>query len=306
MRVAFLGTAGFGIPTLEALHSSPHEVVGVVTGPDKQAGRGRKLKPSAVRVIAESLGLNVLTPKNLKNKEFIASFSALKPDAAVVVAFRILPPEVFNIPKSGTLNIHPSLLPAYRGPAPINWAIINGEEETGISIIKISDRIDAGGVLLQKRFSLLPDETAGELSERLANAGGKMMLEVLNNLASSTLTPLSQDESLVTRAPKLKKEDGHINWNQPAAIVYNHIRGVTPYPGAYTLLGKQWFKLYLPSVVPGTGIPGEILEVDKTLTVACSDKAISFMEIQRQGKKRMSVSDFRRGYDLPPGTILGE
>ncbi len=306
MRVAFLGTADFGIPALQALLQSEHEVVGVVTGADKPAGRGRKLIPTPVKQVAEQAGLPVLTPGRFKDPAFLQAYNEWQPDAAVVVAFRILPPEVFDLPTLGTLNIHPSLLPAYRGPAPLNWALINGEKETGVSIIRISRKVDAGGVLLQRRIELHPLETASALSERLAPIGGEMVLEALAGIEHNRLSPIEQDESNVTKAPKLTKEDGLLDWTRPALEVHNRARGVTFWPGAYTFHEGLPLKLYCSRPVEGMGKPGEVLETGRSLVIACGDGAVSFGEIQKQGKKRMEAEAFFRGATMKSGDILGK
>ncbi len=302
MRVAFLGTAEFAVPTLRGLLESDHEVVGVVTGPDKPAGRGRRLRPTPVKRVAEAAGLPLLTPSRLKDPAFLADFTSRRPDVAVVVAFRILPRELFTLPPHGTLNVHPSLLPRYRGPAPVNWALINGERETGVSIIRISETVDAGGLLLQEKVAVDPLETAGELAARLASLGAMMTLRALEGLAEGSLVPLPQDDSLVTRAPKLVKEDGRIDWSRSALEVHNRVRGVDPWPGAYGTLSGRMLKLFRsrPLEHP-SGQPGEILEAGGELVVACGAGAVAFAEVQLAGKKRMQVSDFLRGFRLAVG-----
>jgi len=306
MRVAFLGTSPFAVPTLDALLASEHEVVGVVTGPDKPAGRGRSLKPTPVKMRAIEAELPVLTPEKLKDPEFLKAYSEWKADAAVVVAFRILPKEVFDLPKYGTLNLHPSLLPRYRGPAPLNWAIINGDSETGISVIRIAKKVDAGGVVLQKSTPLSENENADQLARRLAPIGGQMIVDALDSVVAGTLKPIPQDEALVTKAPKLSKEDGLIDWNSSAENVHNRIRGVFPWPGAYTFLNGKVLKLYDSFLSDLKGETGEICSVGSELIVACGKGSIGFREVQLQGKKRMSVSDFIKGHPLEKALILGK
>lgn len=312
MRLAFLGTAPFAVPVLEALTASKHEVAVVVTGPDKPAGRGRKSHSTPVKLSALEAGLTVLTPSTPRDPKFIHEFRALGLDAAAVVAYRILPPEVFDAPRLGTLNVHPSLLPKYRGPAPIQWALINGDTETGISIIRITDAVDAGGVVLQRRVPVDPDETAGQLAERLAPLGGELVLEALSGLAAGTLKPLPQNEAEVTRAPKLSKEDGLIDWSQNAKSVHNRIRGVTPWPGAYTILpdGKvlKLFESRAESNCEGKSA-GEVIragERGESLKIACGEGAVHIHQVQLEGKRRMTAGEFLRGYDLPSGTRLGQ
>lgn len=307
MRVAFLGTAGFAVPVLDRLLESGHEVVGVVTGPDKPAGRGRKLTPTPVKRRALDEGLSILTPLRLKDPEFLEAYAAWKPEAAVVVAYRILPPQVFDLPPLGTLNVHPSLLPRYRGPAPLNWALINGDTVTGVSIIRITETVDAGGVVLQQREEIHPFETVADLGERLAKVGGEMVVRALEGLQAGSLKPIEQNEAQVTRAPKLAKEDGLIDWSRTALQVHNRVRGVIPWPGAYSFHQGKTIKLYGSRPEVGhSGRPGQILRADDRLTVACGEGAVSFGEVQLQGKKRMQVEEFLRGYELKPGDHLGE
>jgi methionyl-tRNA formyltransferase len=312
VRIAFLGTAPFAVPALEALIASAHEVAVVVTGPDKPAGRGRKLRPTPVKECAVTAGIPVMTPAGPRDPRFIQEFHSLELDAAVVVAYRILPPEVFDAPRLGTLNIHPSLLPKYRGPAPIQWTLINGETETGVSIIRITETVDAGGVVRQKRISVNPDENAGQLAERLAPLGAEMILEALAGLEAGTLKPLPQDETEVTRAPKLSKEDGLIDWSGDARSVHNRIRGVTPWPGAYTFLPDGRVLKVFESRIESEGgkaSPGEVIggvQGEDHLSIACGEGTLGFHEVQLEGKRRMTVGEFLRGYDLPQGTRLGQ
>lgn len=312
VRIAFLGTAQFAVPALEALIASKHDLVAVVTGPDKPAGRGRKLHPTPVKQVAAEAGIPVMTPPGPRDPQFISDFCALELDAAVVVAYRILPPEVFDAPRLGTLNIHPSLLPRYRGPAPIQWALINGDEETGVSIIRITETVDAGGVVLQERVHIHPEEDAAKLSDRLAVFGGRMALQALDGLEAGSLKPLQQDESQVTRAPKLTKEDGQIDWNRDGLSVHNLIRGVTPWPGAMTTLpdgkGLKLFESRYEYDSEGAA-PGEVIrstERQEYLKIACGEGAIRVLEVQLEGKRRMTVGEFLRGYDLSSGSLLGQ
>ncbi len=299
MRVALLATADFAIPALKALISSSHQVVGVITGPDQPSGRGQKVQATPVKSAAKSLHLPILTPERFKDPTFLAEYASWRPDLAVVAAFRILPPQVFDLPPLGTLNIHPSLLPELRGPAPIPWALIQGKTETGVSIIRITNRVDAGGVLLQRRVTIDPDETAGQLASRLAEIGAELLLETIERLNWGTLLPIPQDENAVTKAPKLAKDDGRIDWSQDALTVHNRVRGVTPNPGAFTFLDNSLIKLSHSRLSDGGGNPGEILSItDSRLVVACSKGAVEFSEIQRSGKRRLTIEEFFRGYHL--------
>ncbi len=307
MRLSLLATGSFAVPVLERIaKAGRHDLVGVVTGPDKPTGRGLRLHPTPIRIAVENLGLPVLTPPRLKDPEFIESYRAWNPEAAVVVAFRILPQEIFDLPPYGTLNIHPSLLPRYRGPAPINRALINGEDRTGVSIFRITSEVDAGGLLLQRTIDIEPNATAEDLAAVLAPMGADLVLEALDGLAAETLKPIPQNESEVSKAPKLTREDGRIDWMKPAIEVHNRVRGVQPWPGAFTELDEKTLKLFRSRVDERiSGPPGQVLTVGEELIVACGDHAVVFSEVQLEGKKRMPVSDFLRGYPLKPGTALG-
>ncbi len=304
MRVAFLGTGAFGLPALEALIGSDHQVVGVVTGPDKRSGRGRKSTPTIIKAAALDAGLPILTPNSFRNREFLEAYTAWKPDVAIVVAFRILPRLLFDIPTHGTLNIHPSKLPLYRGPAPIPWALMDGVKETAVSIFRITEKVDAGGLLLQSDVTIDPDETTGSLSQRLAPIGGELTIKAIDQLEKSELKPLPQDDNLATKARKLVKEDGLIDWNRPAIEVHNLTRGVTPWPGAQSRLGKIGVKFFESTPVMGKGQPGEIIQSGEELVVACGDIAVAFRSLQREGKRRMTASELGRGFDLSPGKVF--
>ncbi|MCB2199009.1 methionyl-tRNA formyltransferase [bacterium] len=309
MRLAFFGTAGFALPILDRLLASDHEVVGVVTGPDKPVGRGRKLTPTVIKQRALDEGLPVLTPERLKDQDFLDDYAEWEPEVAVVVAFRILPREVFDLPRHGTLNVHPSLLPKYRGPAPLNWAIIKGERETGVSIIRISEKVDGGGVVLQDRFPLDPTITAGELSEKASKLGADLIVEALEGLEESRLKPIPQDEAMVTKAPKLSRDDGKIDWTQSAHDIHNLVRGLHPWPGAFTTLRGKTIKLFDSHVINewSKGRPGQVIKVDEEgLYVVTGDGIIVFRELQLEGKRQMGAHDLARGLDQLKRGRLGD
>ena len=237
MRIVFMGTPDFAVPSLEALIKSDDRVIGIVTQPDRPKGRGQQLTPSPVKVIAEHEHLPVLQPTKMKDPAFLAELSAWKPDLIAVAAFgRILPPAILSLPPRGCINVHGSLLPKYRGAGPIQWALINGENETGITTMLMDEGMDTGAMLLQARITIVPDDTAGSLSPRLAELGGRLLVETLAQLKAGTLTPRAQDHRQATLAPLLKKEDGLIDWNLSATALANRIRGLTPWPGAQTFL----------------------------------------------------------------------
>ena len=305
MKILFMGTPEFAVPTLQALVESEHEVVGVVTVADKRAGRGKKLLASAVKKYAESQGLPVFQPLRLKSKRFRNAISALEPDLAVVVAFRMLPRVVWSIPKMGTLNLHAALLPDYRGAAPINWVVINGEKETGLTTFFIDEKIDTGAILKQEKILLPEDWTAGDLHDHMMEAGAQLVLETVNELEAGNITPMVQDHSKYLHpAPKIYKEDCEINWDQPKDRVYNFIRGLSPYPTAWTTLNGLTLKIFKVKKVPDPIVPPLLpgaLHTDRKqfLHVGVKGGSLIIEELQLQGKRRMPVEDFLRGYKDP-------
>jgi methionyl-tRNA formyltransferase len=304
VRVVFMGSPEFAVPTLRAVMAA-HEVVAVVTQPDKPAGRGQKLVAPAVKVVAEAAGVRALQPKSARTPEFQEELRALAPDVAVVVAYgKILPQAVLDIPRLGCLNVHGSLLPKYRGAAPIQWAVIRGERETGITIMKLDAGMDTGPMLLKRSVVIADDDTAGTLAEKLAPVGAELMVEALAHL--DALTEEYQDDAQATMAPMLDKDVGRVDWSLPAQAVRDRIRGVDPWPGAFTTLGGEILKLWRPRLVPGKGPAGEVIGVDRDgAIVACGDgAAVAIGELQLPGKKRMGAAAFTAGRPLPPGTLL--
>lgn len=309
MRVAFFGSADFGLDTLRALMGAGHEVVGIVSTPDRPRGRGLKMQPSPVVLFARSAGLEpILTPEILDAPEFIAALRDLRADVFVVVAYRILPETVFAIPPLGTINVHASLLPKYRGPAPIQRAIENGETETGITIFRIDKGIDTGVVLLQRAVSIGARETTPQLYERLSALGGETMVEVLDALARGNAEGRVQDSSGATRAPKLKKEEARIDWQLSDTAIYNRIRAFKPFPGTWTLLegkrlGVEWGE---PFVCASDAAPGTVVSAgDDGLVVRCGEGCLRLMQVRPEGKRSMSVGDFLRGTAVAEGERLG-
>ncbi|HVZ56176.1 MAG TPA: methionyl-tRNA formyltransferase [Chitinophagaceae bacterium] len=307
LRVVFMGTPDFAVASLDALVQAGVQVVGVITAPDKPAGRGLHLHQSPVKVYAQQRGLSVLQPARLKAPEFLDALRALRADLQVVVAFRMLPEVVWNMPRLGTINLHASLLPLYRGAAPINWALINGEPYTGVTTFQLRHEIDTGDILMQERIPIGGDETAGELHDRMKVIGSRLLVETVRGLAGGTLRRVPQQEleanvkreGPLPQAPKLFTETCVINWQLPVARVHNLIRGLSPYPGAYTLLDGKMLKIYRSHPQPAApGVPAGQWETDgKTyLRFACPDGYIRVLELQLEGKKRMPVQDFLRGY----------
>jgi len=308
IKIIFMGTAEFAVPALRKLHSSEHDVITVVTGLDEPRGRGQKLSPTAVKACAVELGLPVMQPASLKDPAFADSIRQLHPDLIVVVAFRILPPQVFEIPRLGSINLHSSILPKYRGAAPINWAIINGEKETGVTTFFIQQKVDTGNILLQRAVPIGEDEDAGSLHDRLADIGADVLLETVGHIADGSAKQFRQDDALTSPAPKIFKGTCRINWTQPADQIHNLVRGLSPYPCAWTRLGEVVYKIYQTSRVNerASAPPGTVVRTTKdVLIVACGEgTVIAVTQIQPPSKKRMSVAEFLRGYRLKMGEMF--
>lgn len=305
LRIVFMGTPEFAVPSLDKLYKAGYDIVGVITAPDKPAGRGMKMTESAVKKYALEKNLKILQPQKLKAPDFIENLTKLKADVQVVVAFRMLPEVVWNMPPLGTINLHGSLLPQYRGAAPINWAIINGEKETGVTTFKLQQEIDTGNILLQEKIEISEDETAGTLHDKMMNVGADVLLKTIQQLEKGNLAEYSQNSlpaisSIPLRAaPKIFTETCEINWDQTAENVYNFIRGLSPYPTAFTYLDGKKIKVF--SAIKDTDkietTPGARETDYKTyLKFAARDGFISLKEIQLEGKKRMKIEDFLRGW----------
>jgi methionyl-tRNA formyltransferase len=308
LRIIFMGTPDFAVPTLRAILEAGHEVVAVYSQPPRAAGRGMALRKSPVQQAAEETGLAVLTPERLKSAEESARFGSLTPDVAVVVAYRlILPKPILDAPKYGALNLHASLLPRWRGAAPINRAIMAGDTETGVAVMRITEGLDAGPVCLEARAPIGADETAGELHDALATRGARLMVHALSALEGGGLDCRPQAEGGVTYAEKIDPAETRIDWSRPAREVHNLIRGLSPYPGAWfeiDLNGKpERIKALRSTLANGTGAPG--LALDNKLTIACGEGAVRLVEVQRAAKRPMSADDFLRGATIAHGTVLG-
>lgn len=302
-----MGTPSFAVPSLKALAHSRHQIIAVVTNPDRPQGRGRQLASPPVKEQALQLGLEVLQPATAKDPTLAATLAARPPDLFVVVAFSILPRPLLAIPRLGSINLHPSLLPAYRGAAPIIWAIANGEQETGITTFQLSPRIDAGHILLQRRFAIGCAETAGELEARLCVEGADMVVETVDGLEDGRLTGRPQSAAGVSCAPKLTKEDSRIDWCQPAERVRNLVRSMNPAPGAYTHWQGKTLKVHRTQHAAGGGPPGTVLCADgrRGLTLACGEDALQLTQVQPAGKAAMEGTAFVRGYPIAAGMRLG-
>ncbi len=299
-RIVFMGTPAFAVASLKALLDAKMNVVGVVTAPDKPAGRGMQLQQSAVKLFALEHQLPIAQPEKLKSPDFFAQIQAWQPDLQIVVAFRMLPESIWSFPPMGTLNVHGSLLPQYRGAAPINWAIINGEKETGVTTFRLQHAIDTGDILLQERIPITPNMTAGELHDIMMEVGAQTLVKTLEGLIKNTLQAIPQKEdSTIQHAPKIFTKDCSIDWQKPVAQIHNLIRGLAPFPGALTKVDGKIVKLFSTSIVHETPKEpiGSFITDGKTFAkFTCSDGYIELKDIQWEGKKRMPIADFLRGY----------
>jgi len=309
LRTIFMGTPEFAVPSLRVLAEAT-ELGLVVTQPDRPSGRGRRLEPPPVKRIAAELGVDVFQPETVKGEAFRARIAALAPDVVVTAAFgRLLGRRLLELPRLGCLNVHASLLPAYRGAAPVAWAIRNGEEVSGVSIMRMDTGLDTGPVYLAERVPILAEETAGELTVRLARAGAEILARVLSDLPSGLL-PAPQDDALASPAPPLTKEEGRIDWSRNARAVHAHVRGMHPWPCATTTLGGDVVKVHRSAIVDEGGVfsarPGVVLAHTRAgVDVACGGGVVRLVELQLPGKKRLDASAFHAGMRLEPGTLLG-
>ncbi len=303
IRIIFMGTPDFAVASLDAIVKAGFKVVGIVTAPDKPAGRGMNLNQSAVKKYAIENGLNILQPEKLKNPDFIDSLKALQADIQIVVAFRMLPEIVWNMPPLGTINVHGSLLPNYRGAAPINWAVINGEKETGVTTFKLKHEIDTGDILLQEKMTIGENESATEVHDRMKIIGATLLVKTIAGLLAETIHEKPQQiaGSDPKHAPKIFTKDCEINWNKTVSEIHNQIRGLSIFPGAITLLDQKILKIYRSEkeVVEHNQPIGSISSDGKNfIKFACKDGYIQIKDLQLEGKKRMLVEDFLRGYRI--------
>jgi methionyl-tRNA formyltransferase len=305
LRIIFMGTPEFAVASLDALVKAGCNIVGVITAPDKPAGRGMELQQSAVKKYAVENNLHVLQPEKLKNPEFLEELKSLQADLQIVVAFRMLPEVVWNMPPMGSVNLHGSLLPQYRGAAPINWAVINGEKETGVTTFKLKHEIDTGDILLQQSFAITETDNAGDVHDRMKEMGAQLLVRTVKGLAEGSLHELPQSKinnlksTALKHAPKIFTETCKIDWNNPVDEVYNLIRGLAPYPAAFTFLQDKKLKIYKAEKIyeSATDTPGSFKTDSKTfLHFACNNGFISLLELQLEGKKKMAIADFLRGY----------
>jgi methionyl-tRNA formyltransferase len=308
LRIVFMGTPQFACPTLKTLIDRGENVVAVVTQPDRPKGRGQQTLPPPVKVLAEEHGIPVLQPVKVRHPEAIEEIRALNPDLIVVVAFgQILPKALLDIPRKGCINVHASLLPRYRGAAPLNWCIINGEAETGVTTMLMDVGLDTGDMLLKRATPIDPDEDTSTLHDRLSVIGAELLAETIDLAAQDRLLPEKQDDSLTCYAPMMKKEDGLIDWQKDAAGIKNQVRGMTPWPGAFSYLDDKLLKVYRVQSAQGAGRPGEVLAVGRDgIEVACGTGSLVIHELQLEGKKRLPAAEFLAGCTLEPGTMIGK
>jgi methionyl-tRNA formyltransferase len=308
MRIVFMGTPAFAVPSLEALLQSEDTVVGVVTQPDKPKGRGQMLATSPIKQIAEKAGVPIVQPLKMKDPAFLDALRAWQPDLIAVAAFgRILPQIILDLPPKGCVNVHGSLLPKYRGAGPIQWAIINGENETGITTMLMDAGMDTGAMLLQERVRIDSEDTAGTLSEKLAKVGGSLLLETIRQLKAGTLTPRPQDDSQATMAPLLDKEMGQIDWSFAAIEIANRVRGLSPWPGAFTHINHERWTIWKAKASgdPTTAEPGTAVAVTKdAIHIATGQGLLAITELQPANSRRMTVQQYLAGHRLAPGFRL--
>jgi methionyl-tRNA formyltransferase len=309
VKLVFLGSPAFAVPSLERLAKSGHEIAAVITQPDRPKGRGQRPAPPPVKEAAERLGLRVYQPDRIRDERAVALLAALAPQAMVVVGYgQIIPQDVIDLAPLGIINVHASLLPKYRGAAPIQWAIARGETVTGVTTMRIDAGLDTGDILLQRETPIGPEETAIELSERLAVMGAELLLETLRGLEAGTIVPRPQDHTQASYAPLLTKQDGRIDWTRPAEEIYNRIRGFVPWPGAWTMFrGKLLHIWKARRAGPDGGPPGSLHKEANRLMAVCGDGVLlELLEVQIEGKGRISAQDFVHGYRPSAGDKLGE
>ena len=297
MKIIFMGTPDFAIPSLNILIESKHKVTAIVTGPDKERGRGRKISFTAVKEFALKNNLPVFQPDKLKDQNFIEELKKYNADVFVVVAFRILPEEVFTIPSKLSFNLHASLLPKYRGAAPIQWALIKGEKETGVTTFALEEKVDTGNIILQEKIDIDPEDNFGSLHDKLSILGAEVVLQTVNLIEKGNYKLKKQDNNLSTPAPKITKEMTMIDWDKPAKEIHNLIRALSPYPGAYFELDDKIIKVYKSEIIYNKNLEsGKIFHDKSELIIGCGENSLLLLELQQEGKKKLTVEEFLRGF----------
>jgi methionyl-tRNA formyltransferase len=308
LKIIFMGTPDFAVPSLKELHKNHYDVALVVTQPDRPKGRGRKVISPPVKETAINLGYEVIQPVSIKTDNFIEIIRKHEPDLFVVIAYgHILSKNIIELPRIGSINIHASLLPKYRGPAPIQWAIINRERETGVTTMFVDEGMDTGDILLSAKLEIAPDDTSAMLYDRLAKLGADLLIKTIKAIEAEEIKPIPQDHKKATYAPLLKKNDGHINWKKPAEDIEAFIRGITPWPGAFTFYDNKRLKIFAAEPISSdiTAPPGTVIKsFTDELRIATGKGALSILKIQSESGKQLSIKDFLRGCSIPPGTIL--
>jgi methionyl-tRNA formyltransferase len=306
MNIIFMGTPEFAVPSLTQLVEAGYAPVAVATGPDRPRGRGQEVSPTPVKTAAQEAGIDrLLQPEDVTDDAFAEAVADLQPDVIAVVAYKILPPKVFSAANEGAFNLHGSLLPKYRGAAPINHAIMQGETKTGVTTFFLEPSVDTGDIILQKEMDIGPNETAGSVHDRMKVLGGEAVVETVRQIEAGTVDPQPQDDSRATPAPKIHDEDSAVPWSKSGEDVHNHVRGLSPYPGAWTMHGDTRLKLYETRRAEGDGAPGEVIEAGDRLLVACGEQAVEVVTIQQPGRQRLGAVDFLNGYPLEVGDRLG-
>lgn len=299
MKIIFFGTPDFAVPSLDILNKSEHEIVAVVTAPDKERGRGRKVSFSPIKEYALDNQLVCLQPERMKDDNFANSLKELNADLFVIVAFRILPRAVFTIPKFGSFNLHGSLLPKYRGAAPIHWAIMNGDTKTGVTTFFLEDKVDTGNMIFQSELPIEDDDNLGTIHDKMMLLGADLVLQTVEAIKIGDVKLQKQNNELASPAPKISKELGEINWNNSSEKIHNLVRGLSPFPGAYFIHRGKKYKIYKSKVIPNLTLNAAELKETKTeLIFGCSENSLQILEIQLEGRKRMSTEEFLRGYSL--------
>lgn len=299
MKIVFFGTPDFAVTSLSKIFDSSNEIVAVVTAPDKERGRGRKVSYTPIKEFARQKDLPILQPERLKDENVIQELKKLDADLFVIVAFKILPVEVFTLPKYGSINLHGSLLPKYRGAAPIQWALINGDEETGITTFFLKEKVDTGNMILQEKIKIEPEDDFETLHDKMKEVGAEVLLNTINLIESGKVKEKQQDDSLASPAPKITKEICKINWGEPAERIHNLIRGVSPFPGTYFVKDGSQYKVYKSKVINEPELkPGEIIETKKEIFIGCGEGTLQILVIQPEGRKRMNADEFLRGNSL--------
>jgi methionyl-tRNA formyltransferase len=298
MKIIFMGTPDFAVPSLKRLFESRHQVSAVVTAPDKRRGRGRKVTFTPVKEFALANNIPVLQPEKLRNENFINELKKFEADLFVIVAFRILPLEVFTIPPKGSFNLHGSMLPAYRGAAPIQWALINGEKETGLTTFALAEKVDTGNIYYQEKIDIREDDNFGTLHDRMSIRGAEAVLKTVEMIESGDFVLKEQDNSKASPAPKITRETQEIDWNKKASEIHNLIRGLSPYPAAFFYNNSKLIKIYSSKLSDEKLDPGKIKQTKTELFIGCGEGSLEIMELQQEGKKRMHAEEFLRGYNF--------